>query len=495
MSQTAGLRKRGKKDTTSPPETAPSKSKQESERKDTHGRTKIIYTLCIIAVGLLSYLYQSVLTESAKFLLDEWIGSSDHWESVPTSDDFVQFHVDEPKRQAIVDAFKHAWLAYERDAMGDDEYHPISMKGTNLTSAGGIGYTVVDSLDSLLIMGLTDEYTRARRWVDTKLSFDRDAKFNTFETTIRVLGGLLSAYHLSSFLPPPPSGIAALTHSFPHPDRLYLNKAIDLADRMLPAFETDSGLPISLINLAESKGYPNDEWPELISTAEAGTLQLEFRQLSALTGDEEYWRKAEKAMDIIKTARLPHGLASIFMSHESGQFITSAIRLGSRGDSYYEYLLKQYIQTNRTETVYRDMYEDAMQAVHSHLVQKSFKTQLTYTSELIPEQHPDGEISWRLTPKQDHLVCFLGGSLMLGATTSGALVQPVSIPPKEDELSLSGWRDWRTGVELIKTCMRTHDTATGLSPEMVHFRIASDGMDAHEFAPDDWYIKGARAKR
>ena len=65
--------------------------------------------------------------------------------------------------------------------MGDDEYHPISHKGTNLTQAGGIGYTVIDSIDTLLIMGLQDEYERARQWVTTKLSFDQDANFNTFE--------------------------------------------------------------------------------------------------------------------------------------------------------------------------------------------------------------------------------------------------------------------------------------------------------------------------
>lgn len=68
--------------------------------------------------------------------------------------------------------------------------------------------------------------------------------------------------------------------------------------------------------------------------------------------------------------------------------------------------------------------------------------------------------TWRLTPKQDHLVCFLGGSLMLGATRTGALVHPVSVPPKPEELSEKGKRDWKTGVELIQTCMHTHDTAT-----------------------------------
>ena len=69
----------------------------------------------------------------------------------------------------------------ERDAMGDDEYHPIKHKGSNLTSAGGIGYTVVDSIDTMIIMGLDEEYKRAKSWIEHKLSFDRDANFNTFE--------------------------------------------------------------------------------------------------------------------------------------------------------------------------------------------------------------------------------------------------------------------------------------------------------------------------
>jgi hypothetical protein len=69
----------------------------------------------------------------------------------------------------------------ERDAMGDDEYHPISRKGSNLTQAGGIGYTVVDSIDTMLLMGLDAEYGRARQWIANKMSFERDGNFNTFE--------------------------------------------------------------------------------------------------------------------------------------------------------------------------------------------------------------------------------------------------------------------------------------------------------------------------
>jgi hypothetical protein len=69
--------------------------------------------------------------------------------------------------------------------MGDDEYHPISRKGTNLTTAGGIGYTVIDSIDTMQLMGLREEYTRAREWVANNMSFDRNANFNTFEVVFR----------------------------------------------------------------------------------------------------------------------------------------------------------------------------------------------------------------------------------------------------------------------------------------------------------------------
>jgi mannosyl-oligosaccharide alpha-1,2-mannosidase len=68
--------------------------------------------------------------------------------------------------------------------MGDDEYHPISRKGSNLTDAGGIGYTVIDSIDTMLLMGLTEEYSRARAWVENSMNFERDANFHTFEASV-----------------------------------------------------------------------------------------------------------------------------------------------------------------------------------------------------------------------------------------------------------------------------------------------------------------------
>jgi uncharacterized protein YyaL (SSP411 family) len=96
------------------------------------------------------------------------------------------------------------------------------------------------------------------------------------QTTIRVLGGLLSAYHHSGG------------------DPLFLRRARDLADRMLPVFDTPSGLPYPAVNLQRREGVWVEENSVLVSTAEASTLQLEFRYLSELTDDDIYWKKAER---------------------------------------------------------------------------------------------------------------------------------------------------------------------------------------------------------
>ena len=73
-------------------------------------------------------------------------------------------------------------LCAERDAMGDDEYHPISKSGSNLTGSG-VGYAIIDAIDTMQIMGLEEEYTRAREWISSKLSFESDGNFNTFEVS------------------------------------------------------------------------------------------------------------------------------------------------------------------------------------------------------------------------------------------------------------------------------------------------------------------------
>lgn len=375
----------------------------------------------------------------------------------------LDFSADIDKQSAIRAAFKHAWDAYRRDAWGFDDYHPLKRGGTNLVSSGGIGYTIVDALDTLHIMGLDTEFTQARDWVATELTFDRDGKFNAFEVTIRVLGGLLSAYHLSK-------------------DEIFLQKAVDLAERLLPIFNTQSGIPLSFINLKERQALADSDNQGFSSTAEAATLQLEFKYLSYLTEDYVYWNAAEKVMDVIRNGALTSGLVPIFIRPSDGQFITSDIRFGSRGDSYYEYLLKQYLQTNQAEQQYREMYDHAMTTMHHDLVRRTPKSNMLFIAELSPKfKREEQKFDWKLVPKQDHLVCFLGGSLLLGVTEGQG-----PFPPEWDTLSNTEKRDWITGEELIKTCVETYNTATGLGPEIAHFKMPGD-PDADSV---DWYIKG-----
>lgn len=110
-----------------------------------------------------------------------------------------------------------------------------------------------------------------------------------------MFGGLLSAYALSGH------------------DSLYLEKAIDLADRMMPVFETHNGLPMTMVNLGLRKGIPETDNKGWVSTSEVATLQLEFKYLSHLTGDLKYWDAVEKVMEVVREARMSTGLASIFI--------------------------------------------------------------------------------------------------------------------------------------------------------------------------------------
>ncbi|ORY35384.1 glycoside hydrolase [Naematelia encephala] len=402
------------------------------------------------------------------------------WGTVKPTDVFVgngapKLSADVEKREEIREAFEWSWRAYEKHAWGDDEFHPLSKGGSNLTAAGGVGYTIVDSIDSLLIMGFEEEYHRAAKWCRESLSFDKDAEFNTFETTIRLLGGLLSAHYLTS------------NHSSPDiaaDAQLYLDLAVDLADRLVGAFDTPSGIPLSNINLAQRKGIPDRGNRGIASLAEAASLQLEMKYLSYLTGDLTYWKKAERVTEIVRSQAMHDGIAPIFISPQNGQFIMSEIRLGSRGDSYYEYLLKQWLQTDRQEPVYRDMYDEAMGGIKKHLLGKTKKSGLIYTQELHPEKHPrTGVQTWQIIPKQDHLVCFLGGSFLLGITEGGRRVVDWSNLDQRDQ------DDLIIGQGIVESCMATHDTETGLSPEIAMFVLQTEPKMADKI---DWYIKDSK---
>lgn len=356
-------------------------------------------------------------------------------------------------RSAIKRAIKDSWSAYALSpAWGSDDFHPISLTGGNLTQSGSIGFFIVDVLDTILLTGdMHDQYQRARTYVERDLHFDVDGDLNAFETTIRVLGGLLSVYHLSGH------------------DSLYLRKAIDLGTRLLPIFDSPTGIPYSFINLKTGVAKADRDNAGLSSLAEATTLQLEFKYLAELSGEKVFWDVAERAMRPFKNAPSFKGLLPILVSPTTGHFAFD-IRLGSRGDSYYEYLLKQYLQTNRTQVVYKEMYDRAMTGVKEELARETPEGAV-YVGELVRQGS-----SYVFASKQDHLVCFLGGTLMLGVTEGrGALTED-----EVEEMPDQAQEDWSFGKELIRTCVDTYQkSATGLGPEIVSFKKVPEQSERH----------------
>ncbi|KAK0119152.1 mannosyl-oligosaccharide alpha-1,2-mannosidase, variant 2 [Cadophora gregata f. sp. sojae] len=363
------------------------------------------------------------------------------------------------RRDKVTDAFKLSWDAYSRYAWGKDEFHPVSKRGRQM-APHGMGWIIVDALDTMMLMNLTSRLSHAREWLATSLDYDQDQEVNTFETTIRMLGGLLSAHYLSTEFPE----MAPLTDDDEGAkgEDLYLEKATDLANRLIGAFDSPSGVPFASVNLKTNLGVPSHDDGGASSTAEAATLQLELKYLSKLTGETFYWEKAEKVIKVIDDNGMEDGLLPIYIYAHDGHFRGNNIRLGSRGDSYYEYLIKQYLQTSKEEPIYEQLWDEALAGVRKHLITYSKTAQFTVLGE-----RPNG-LQGQLSPKMDHLVCFMPGTIALGATGGISEAEAKKLPTwsrkKDEEMKLAR--------ELTETCWGMYKAmATGLAAEITHFSI------------------------
>ncbi|XP_027186468.1 mannosyl-oligosaccharide 1,2-alpha-mannosidase MNS3 isoform X2 [Cicer arietinum] len=393
-------------------------------------------------------------------------GSNTSIDHVPATLDVKALWI--TRQQKVKEAFIHAWSGYKKYAMGYDELMPVSHHG--IDGLGGLGATVVDALDTAMIMGVDEVVADAGSWVEEHLSerISKKGQVNLFETTIRVLGGLLSAYHLSGG----EKGLNS-THAGPKP-AVYLETAKNLGDRLLSAFTSSpTPIPFSDVVLHDSSAHPAPGG--LSSTSEVSTLQLEFNYLSTVTGDEKYGLEAMKVMEHMKTLPKVEGLVPIYISPHSGQFSGDNIRLGSRGDSYYEYLLKVWLQSgpssdNNTSYLY-EMYKEAMTGVRHLLVQKSVPNGLVFVGEL-----PYGS-NGGFSPKMDHLVCFLPGTLALGATKGLTKKQAMG----NNMLNLEDLENLKLAEDLAKTCFEMYSvTSTGLAPEIAYFHTEEFSEQGHD---------------
>ncbi len=241
--------------------------------------------------------------------------------------------------------FLFAWNAYQAHAKGHDELKPLSNSGHDWHAGATLLVTPVDSLDSLLLLGFKEEAERARDSIVASLSFDRDIEVKNFEITIRLLGGLLSAYQLMR-------------------DSRLLGLADDLGQRLLPAFESRTGMPYMFVNLKTGKTRGVESNP-----AEIGTLLLEFGTLAKLTGKAVYYDRAKNALVQLFDRRSRIGLVGETINVDTGEWTSKASHIGGGIDSYYEYLLKAWLLFG-DEDCHR-MWRESVEAVNKYLADET----------------------------------------------------------------------------------------------------------------------------
>lgn len=218
-------------------------------------------------------------------------------------------------RVQVKAAARHAWKGYRDHAWGYDDLQPLTNKGKNWYNKPVL-MTPVDAFDSFVMLGLKEEAGEAKELILSQLKFDIDAEVQVFEVTIRLLGGLISAYELDG-------------------DPRFLALARDLGDRLYPTFNTPTGMPYRYIHLQTGKLRDSINNP-----AEIGSLLLEFGKLSKLTGDPKYFVAARKAIMEVYKRRSKIDLIGEKINVISGKWERSTSHISGYIDSYYEYLFK-----------------------------------------------------------------------------------------------------------------------------------------------------------
>uniref|UniRef100_A0A3B5MW17 alpha-1,2-Mannosidase n=1 Tax=Xiphophorus couchianus TaxID=32473 RepID=A0A3B5MW17_9TELE len=249
-----------------------------------------------------------------------------------------------------------------------------------------------------------------------------NAEVSVFEVNIRFVGGLLSAYYLSG-------------------KEVFRRKAVELGEKLLPAFKTPTGIPWAL---GVGRNWP---WASGGSSilAEYGTLHLEFMHLSKLSGNPEFAQKVMNIRKVLNRLDKPQGLYPNYLNPNSGQWGQHHVSVGGLGDSFYEYLLKAWLMSDKTDEEGKKMYYDALQAIETNLMRKS-SNGLTYIAE------------WKgglLEHKMGHLTCFAGGMIALGA--DGAPGDKTG-------------HQMEQAAEIARTCHESYArTALKLGPEAFRF--------------------------
>jgi len=238
---------------------------------------------------------------------------------------------------------KRTWEAYKTYAWGKDVLLPLSKSGMNWYNES-LGISPIDAFSTFVVTGLTDEADEVLSYVIDSIDFDKDFEAKVFEVNIRILGGLVSMYQLSG-------------------DDRILAKATDFGNRLMPAFQSEPGIPYYWVNLQSGavKG-------KLVNVAEAGTYLLEMGMLSYFTGDPIYYQAAKRSTKAIFDRRSDIGLVGEVIDVETGQWVNTSSHICAGIDSYFEYLYKGWLLFGDSEL--KAMWDESIPAVLKYLPEK-----------------------------------------------------------------------------------------------------------------------------
>lgn len=305
----------------------------------------------------------------------------------------------EQRRREVLKSFKSCWALYRQHAWGRDALKPNSLTGDDIF--GSWGATLVDSLDSLWILGLKNEFNEAITVV-AKIDWDRvgaSESVSLFETNIRYLGGLLSAYDLSKA-------------------NVLLRKAVELGDMLYNGFDTPLRMPATDFHFQKAKDGQLLASDREIS-ANVGSFSLEFTRLSQLTGDPKYFdaidRIKHKLQETQMQSKLP-GLWPKIIDVANGFLVgNNDFTMGSMADSVYEYLPKMHMLLGGLDDSYHHMYLKAASAAKNHLLFRPMLPDRSVQILFSGNAFSNGAGSVEKEYNGQHLACFIGGMFALGS--------------------------------------------------------------------------------
>lgn len=301
---------------------------------------------------------------------------------------------------AVKESFQHAWSGYKKHAWMKDEVSPLD--GGSVESFGGWAATLVDTLDSLWIMGMKEDFEEAVNAVkDINFNTTSEETLNVFETTIRYLGGFLGAYDLSNGAYP-----------------VLLQKATELGDLLYCAFDTPNRMPATRWRWKETFEGNDLRAGESTLVAEIGSLTLEFTRLSQLTGDLKYYDAIQKIMNEFDSkqslTKLP-GLYPTIMNAKLMSFGDTGFTLGAMADSLYEYMPKQHMLLGGRGDQMKKMYDYSITAAMNHIF---FQPMVPDNKDILfsGNARVNEAIKEIITEaKAQHLGCYTGGMVGIGA--------------------------------------------------------------------------------